>query len=193
MNDISANDRGSREGAAPAELSRPVTVADIPPEGREVEITASAEEAAALARRFDLIAVDRLTARVRLRTTMTGEIEVTGDLAGDVVQRCVVTLEPVVGSVADSFALRFSREYTEEDEVFDEDAPLLEPWPGAEIDAGEIVAQHLALALDPYPRAPGAEVPAPAAGNGADDVANGGGGGPFAVLERLRDKLPDKG
>src|SRR3546814_17044110 len=39
----------------------------------------------------------------------------------------------------------------------DEDPP--EPFENGCIDLGEIVVQHLAVALDPYPRAPGAELP----------------------------------
>ena len=34
-----------------------------------------------------------------------------------------------------------------------------EPLEGGELDLGEAVAQQLALALDPYPRAPGTRVP----------------------------------
>lgn len=173
-------------GAAP-EMSRLVAVAEIAPEGREVAVVADAAELVALARRFDLVSLDRLEADVRLRTTLTGELEVTGHVSADVVQRCVVTLEPVAAPVEDSFALRFSREFDEQDEVLDEAAPLIEPWPGDEVDVGEIVAQHVALALNPYPRAPGAALPD---GVGAPE---GGSEGPFAALREIRDKLADKG
>ena len=47
-------------------------------------------------------------------------------------------------------------------------------------DLGEALAQDLALALDPYPRAPGAEVPA--------EYRPDGLGGPFAALAGLRGK-----
>jgi hypothetical protein len=47
------------------------------------------------------------------------------------------------------------------------------------IDLGEAVAQQLALALDPYPRAPGAALP-------EDLRAETGAESPFAVLERLK-------
>ena len=178
---------GAAGVAAAPELARPVTLADLPPSGSEIDVVADAAELAALARRFDLIALEALTAEVRVRLTMTGDLEVSGRLAATVVQRCVVTLEPVTGVLSDSFALRFSREFSPQEEVVDADTVLVEPWPGDTVDVGEIVAQHLALALDPYPRAPGADAAkAAAAANGG---LNQGGEGPFAALKAIRDKL----
>jgi len=45
------------------------------------------------------------------------------------------------------------------------------------VDLGEELVQQLSLALDPYPRAPGAEIPPEHAG---------GAHGPFAALARLK-------
>ena len=42
---------------------------------------------------------------------------------------------------------------------FDEEDPP-EPIRAGRMELGELVAQHLSLALDPYPRKPGAELPA---------------------------------
>ncbi len=51
------------------------------------------------------------------------------------------------------------------------------------IDLGEAVAQQLAIALDPYPRAPEAALPEePRAGAGGARAAEG----PFAALESLK-------
>ena len=65
-----------------------------------------------------------------------------------------------------------------------------EPAPDGWIDLGELAAEQLGLALDPYPRKPDAAVPAewkaePAAEPVADERPN-----PFAVLEKLK---ADKG
>jgi hypothetical protein len=57
-----------------------------------------------------------------------------------------------------------------------------EPLPADAIDLGEAVVQQLAVALDPYPRKPGAEIPAEYSGAADTD----GRGGPFASLARLR-------
>jgi hypothetical protein len=55
---------------------------------------------------------------------------------------------------------------------------------GAMVDAGEAVAQSLALAIDPYPRAPGAEEALKEAGVKDESEA-----GPFGALAALKDKL----
>jgi hypothetical protein len=52
---------------------------------------------------------------------------------------------------------------------------------GAAIDIGEAIAQTLALALDPYPRAPDAEAALKEAGVKSEAEA-----GPFAALAALK-------
>ena len=57
--------------------------------------------------------------------------------------------------------------------------PVMEVW----IDIGELVAQHLSLALEPYPRRPGVTFA------GIDDDADAGSPGvtnPFEVLAKLK-------
>jgi len=52
---------------------------------------------------------------------------------------------------------------------------------GPTIDLGAIAVEHFLLAIDPYPRAPGAELPAEAADPSPDSSDS-----PFAALARLR-------
>ena len=69
-----------------------------------------------------------------------------------------------------------------------------EPLPEAGIDVGAVVAEHLALLLDPYPRHPDAPA-GPLAYSAGEDGPNGdvpgddGGAGPFAALGQLKSKL----
>jgi hypothetical protein len=65
----------------------------------------------------------------------------------------------------------------------DEEDPAEELTDGR-IDLGEVVAQQLAVALDPYPRAPGAD--GRFAQSDQEGAAAKGGNTPFAALERLR-------
>jgi hypothetical protein len=61
---------------------------------------------------------------------------------------------------------------------------VIEPWPEGSLDIGEAVAQELAVALDPYPHAPGAALESawqPEAA--AEESAK-----PFAALEKLRNR-----
>ncbi len=145
------------------EFSRPVAVESLHGDHVTREIAASEAECRALAVRFRLESVGRLSASVhltRLRGHESGMVRVRGTLAAEVVQTCVVTLEPVPVTVSDTFGALFAPDIPEsEAEVtldpfaLDEDSP--EPLIDGVIDIGELTAQHLSLALDPYPRAPG--------------------------------------
>ena len=144
------------------EFSRPVAADRVGRDGYVATIEANGEERAALARRFGLVALGALTARCRLRPVAGGMIELSAEFEAQVTQECVVTLEPFPARVADRFTQRYAldphrfRPLAGEDEVFDpeaEDPP--EALVEGGIDLGEAVAQQLAIALDPFPRAPG--------------------------------------
>lgn len=173
-----------------AEFSRFVAV-DRLEQGEVAErIGAREDECRALAARFGLIALERLDADVRLRRIEKGPIvRVEGRLFADVVQTCVVSLEPVEGRVEEEFSLLYApasriaaRGGRAPGEAGD-DWP--EPIQHGAIDIGEAVAQQLALALDLYPRKPGIRL---------EDVLGKCQGislgeepkeSPFAVLSRL--------
>lgn len=162
------------------EFSRRVALARIPPAGREERLAATPEECAALARRFGIHAVNRLAAALRLRPEPGGAVRVEGRLSAEVVQDCVVTLEPVTQAVEEAVTLRIlppGAAYTEDPEGPDE----IEA-DGVTADLGEALAEQLALALDPYPRAPGARLDVPG-GAGEEETAARG---PFAGLSALR-------
>lgn len=135
------------------EFSHRVPVDKLSPRAQPLALTAGAEARAALAARFDLISIDRLEATLELVRRGRGA-EVTGRLEADVVQRCVVSGEPVPAHVRELLALRFEPP-TEAEGDIELEAEALDTLPvedGA-IDVGEAVAQSLLLALDPYPRA----------------------------------------
>ncbi|HTH16247.1 MAG TPA: DUF177 domain-containing protein [Magnetospirillum sp.] len=140
------------------EFSRPVRIDQIPASGLRLHLSAKPDECAALARRFGLQAVDALSAQVMLKAVAGGAIiRLDGTLSAKVVQTCVVSLEPVPAEVEDSFSMTFGASEPEEDEIdlsLDEEDPP-DPIVDGTIDAGEAVAEHLALALDPFPRKPG--------------------------------------
>lgn len=171
------------------EFSRPFQIEALD-DGDLVEtIAATPEERAALAERFSLEALDRLEATLTIGRRHDGRIiRVQGTLEADVVQTCVVTLEPVPARVEESFSVDFAPAAegaeAEEEVVLDpENLEEPEPLEGGVIDLGELAAQHLFLALDPYPRAPGVEFSFPDEAVGEDRAER-----PFAALARLRSR-----
>lgn len=160
------------------ELSRIVRLDRVPARGMDIEVKASEAERLALAKRFELLELPALQAEVSVRPGAGGVWTVSGRLRAEVMQACVVTLEPVPQSIDETLDLRFAA--GAKASADDPDAP--EPLEGDTIDIGAIVADHLSLALDPFPRAPGATYePAPEA---ADAKPN-----PFAALEQLKGRL----
>ncbi|HVO03474.1 MAG TPA: YceD family protein [Candidatus Cybelea sp.] len=150
-----------RQHSDSQEFSRFVEADSVGHHRMERRIAANPEERTALARRFGLVSLDRLEASFSLRRAGSGVIHVTGTLEADVVQSCVVTLEPVPAKIAESFAADFAADsggMADPDLDFEEADPP-EPIRNGHIDLGELAAGQLALALDPYPRAPGAAIP----------------------------------
>ena len=172
---------------APFPLSRPQQVDALPAKGIEVAIEATAEERAALAEVLDILGIDALTARFEVRPWRRDGVKVTGVVEADVHQACVVTLEPVAQHVREEVDVAFhpdAQPIEPDAEIeIDPDAPdQPEPLEHGRIDLGAIAAEHMALGLDPYPRAPGAVFEDIIEDDGLDDAP----GSPFAGLSRLK-------
>lgn len=105
-------------------------------------------------------------------------------------QRCGITLEPVHDVLSETFIVRFvegSVDETDLDPESDEDIEALE---GEEIDIGEIAAQYLGTAMNPYPRKKGsraADLPY-ARGEVISEEEAGKKPNPFSLLKKLRDR-----
>jgi uncharacterized metal-binding protein YceD (DUF177 family) len=181
-------------------LSRPIDVASIPPGGTARQVIASETEREALAKALDILEVKSLDAELSIAPWRTEGISVTGRLRARVVQSCVVSLVPVEQEIDEPIDARFvpagSKLAATTDayghavalDPGDMDAP--EVFTGHSVDLGALVAEHLSLALDPYPRAPGAEMPPEFREREPErDTADS----PFAVLEKLKNKGGIKG
>jgi hypothetical protein len=142
------------------EFSRLVPVARIGRAPATHRIEADAGERAALARRLGLVALDRLAAEIRLVAQSGGGVRVEGVVEAALVQRCIVTLEPVHATVCERFSLvlRPGLDEAEADRLTfeDETDTVFEPLHGDAIDIGEMAAQQLSLGMEPYPRVAGA-------------------------------------
>lgn len=142
------------------ELSRRLDVVRLGGAVRTDRIDADAAERAGLARRLAVEAILSLHAETRTaRLPGGGAITVEGRLTAEVVQRCVVTLEPFPNKVRAEFRRIFTTAAAgpQREIVIDAERDEPEPLEGNVLDLGEIVAEELALALDPYPRSPQAD------------------------------------
>jgi Large ribosomal RNA subunit accumulation protein YceD len=164
------------------EFSHPVSIELIGDGGHDIALAADADARRRLAGRFGWIGIEALSARMTL-TQRAGSIDATGHLNAVVEQKCVATGDPVRETVDTDFALRFvdtallgTQQVVE---LSDDDLDVID-YTGNSIDAGEAVAQTLALSVDPYPRCPDADAKLRAAG-----VIGEGESGAFAGLKGL--------
>lgn len=162
---------------ATPELSRLVQPAQVPSGGQTIRVEATEAERAALARRLRIPALRALAATLELRPAHGGRVRATGRMRAEVAQTCVVTLEDFPQTVAEDldWLLLPPGEAPNEDPYAEGPDEVESDAAGA--DLGEALAQALSLALDPYPRKPGAELP---------EVASDAAANPFAALAKLR-------
>lgn len=153
-------------GALPApEFSRIVDVGGLGDHPHTREIAATPAERAALAERFGLHSLSKLSATLTLHRRGNRVVELRGHYEAELEQICVVSLEPVPAHIARSFRQIYSADLPAEAvgevvvDADDEEDEAPEPLIGNQIDLGEAVAQQLAVALDPYPRRPEAQLP----------------------------------
>lgn len=166
------------------EFSRPERLDAIGSQDRTVAIEADAGERDALARRFGLVAIERLAAQFAVRRE-GGAVLAAGRVEASVTQACSVTGDPVPARVDEAVALRFVEDDAAGEEVeLSADALDTMPIEGGGIDLGEAAAETMALALDPFPRSPAAAAALRDAGVLAEEEA-----GAFAALAGLKAKL----
>ena len=172
------------------EFSRPVRLDTLGAQPREMRLSACPEERAELARRFGLLALDRLEAEVSV-TRRDEEIALHGTLRAAVSQACVASGAPVPANLSVPFDILFRPQpppsgADEEVELGEGELDVVF-YESREIDLGEAVAETLALNLDPWPRAPEADMALRAAGvqrEGEEEKES-----PFVALAGLKGKL----
>lgn len=140
----------------------------------------------AIARALDLQALDTFTAELTVEPTTTGWT-LSGRVRADVVQTCGLTLEPLPATVDERFSVGLVEgPAPEPEEDVEIDVQMVDDSPDyiedGRIDLGQYAVEQLSLALDPFPRKPGATFVQP------DEPAEIS---PFAVLKAMQDKKAD--
>ena len=171
----------------------PFELAGLSDRGAELSLSPDATERARIATWLGALDVPRLDAAVRLSYEGDDIYRYEADFTAEVVQSCVVTLEPVPSRHAGRAERRYrvlakrSRRSSEDDAAVDvsedEDAP--EVVSSTLIDIAAPILEEVSLSLDPYPRAPGVAFEPP----GDKDK---GGDNPFAVLAKLKVNPPEE-
>lgn len=159
--------------------------------GDEVRIAATTEQLPGLAAWFDIEGVERLEAVVTLTRKGKHHFLYEAVLAADLVQSCVVSLEPVKSH----HELRFSRDLrvkprqarhrvTEEEKggiltlaAGEDEVP--EELDSSRFDLALPLLEELSLDIDPYPRSKGVEFETSTEENPKEES-------PFAALKRLK-------
>lgn len=128
-----------------------------------VRLSADARELQGLARLWAVEEVTALNAELQIASWKKDGIRIRGTVDADIVQACIVTLEPVGSHIEEEIdqifipeGSKLARITVENGEmVVDPDGPdLPELFTGDSIDVGTVVAEFAALAIDPYPRKP---------------------------------------
>jgi hypothetical protein len=144
---------------------------------------------ARIAQALDLVELTALDAALRISPWLDGA-EVSGRWSAQIVQICGVTLEPFETVLTGELAIRAvpqgSSALTDGPEHELDLDPEADDPPEAILNGllplGAYVVEDLSLAIDPFPRKPGAEFQAQTAGVEPS---------PFAVLVRLKDRASD--
>ncbi len=147
-----------------------------------VRLTASAAECSALAKRFGLVAVQRLAAELSLEKDGTAVLA-QGTISASIVQSCAISAEDLAVTINEPLKLRFvpatHRPASEELELDADDLDEIE-FTGTSFDLGEAVAQSVLLAIDPFLEGPDADRVRRELLNNSEDS------GPFAALGKLQ-------
>ena len=161
-------------------FSYKIAVSDVPHAGRRYQVEADAEARRRLAGALGIPEISALSAELEVRPMRSGAFAVRGSLSASVVQTDVVTLDPVAQDVTEAIDLTLVAAEMATNAGQPGAGEATDTFSNGRIDLGAIMSEHLALGLDPYPRAPGTNF----ASYVEDDQA--GDASPFAVLASLK-------
>jgi hypothetical protein len=202
---------GRTDAYARSIFARPLSVEEVPTEGLDMTIAATEPERHALAAQDGLEGLAKLEGSVHVARWRQDGLAVTGEMRARVTQICVVTLDRFESEFVNPIDVKFapldvrvglqpiasqgasarksrraprSEDMPTPNAAFEgEDPP--DPIIGGQIDLGALVAEFLALGLDPHPRKPGVEFEKPRNPADEDNVES-----PFSKLQALKGILP---
>mgnify|MGYP001306283307 CR=1 FL=1 len=138
-------------------------------------LTPESTEKIALAKRFGFEEIKNFTIKVCVKTIKSKHrVRVSGKINAKIVQNCVVSMVPIESIIDETFDVDFYDISHVVTETSSEDGSF-EVYENDVIDLGELGAQELAVAANPYPRAEGL----------ADEVI-----GPYLIIKEDKKNKP---
>jgi len=172
------------------EFSRPIAVADLPERGKVMNMHATNEECAAIAKRALIPNVSKFELDAELKYLPQSKIlHLTVKIRARYIQICVLSLEPF----EQNSEFNFESECLDAEQIHDYMANLdaedelsqdgLEPIINGHLDLGELAVQNFLVLLDPYPKKPGVSLNLTEATADADKIK------PFSALKSLKNNI----
>jgi uncharacterized metal-binding protein YceD (DUF177 family) len=165
-------------------------VARLPNKGLPVVIEADTGQRARLAQLHGLASVERYRAELLVTSWKGNGVKVSGNVEADIVQECIITLEPVESRISEEVSALYLPEDSKLGrEGFHAGGEILlaaegpdspETFTGDTIDVGALAEEFFELAIDPYPRKQGAGL------GQVEDDAEDAPDSPFARLSALK-------
>ena len=177
-------------------FSFPVKVGHVASNAVTIKIEANQKEREGLAKLWNIVGVDSLTADVRLSRWKRDGVRVSGRFRGELKQICVASLQPISTVIDDEFTAHFVPETSklarrddihDGEIIIDVDGPdIPDTFTANTIDIAEVVAEYAALVIDPYPRDPDAIIDEKYQ---ASEIEDDKAPSPFAALATIKDEL----
>lgn len=182
-------------------LSKPVVVGALSASGEGVRIVADESQLSVLANELGVESVNTARFEGKIRRYKKAGFRMNGALNADLVQACVVTMDPVQQILSLELDRKFlpqdsktnSARYSDDGEmIIDPDADEPDDLLSGTVDLWEVLIEELNLAIDPFPRKEGAEFEEKSAGYGGDTGTKIETHNPFADLNTLINEKKSK-
>ncbi|HEX4296337.1 MAG TPA: DUF177 domain-containing protein [Rhizomicrobium sp.] len=161
-------------------ISHPYELGRLSLAGDKIVLAPTQEEYARIAQWAGVDAMESFKATIEIKKLTPTRFSYDAAFEADIVQSCVVTLDPVrshiEGSVVRDLFLTQTTSFEVDVAPVDEDGR--EEIASLRYDLAAPVLEELVLAIDPYPRAPGVEFESPVAEDKPEH--------PFAALKGLK-------
>ncbi len=158
---------------------------EIPEDGLKNKKVATAEECQEVASALGVSHCHKLVCTYAVRPLLGDRFQLKGHIFAELTQPCVVTLDPVKQALEVDVGVEFWPEVqinTLSEEFDEPDREDPEPIVGGELQVGHIVYELIASNIDPYPRAPGAELE-----RSSSETREAAQSHPFAALSALKE------